>query len=151
MIEKWEYHLEGLGIPPALGFLSPVDDGAFSPDLGAGSPDFGSLLSDFGAFRIDFGASVFSSAPLDSLFSDVLEEVETVRSLETELPGDCVEERDGDLIEDGVGRVLPLDLEGARGVGEEELDPGNEDVPEGRRLVLLFGTEGSSFPDTAFW
>lgn len=92
-----------------------------------------------------------SSVPLDSLLSDVLDEVETVRSLETELAGDWAEDRDGDLIEDGVGRVLPLDLAGARGVGEEEFEPGKEDVPEGLRLVLLLGTEGSSLPDTAFW
>jgi hypothetical protein len=47
--------------------------------------------------------------------------------------------------------VLPRDLEGVRGVGEEELEPGREEVPEGRRLVLLFGIEGSSLPETAFW
>lgn len=47
--------------------------------------------------------------------------------------------------------MLPLDLAGARGVGEDELEPGKEDVPEGRRLVLRLGTEGSSLPDTAFW
>jgi len=87
-IQRWEYHLEGLGIPPALGFLSPVEDGAFSPDFGAGSPDFVSLLSDFGGFKIDLGASDLSSVPLDSLCSDVLEEAETVLSLETELAGD---------------------------------------------------------------
>lgn len=109
------------------------------------------MLSDLGCFNIDFGVSVFSSVPLESLFSDDLDDVETVRSLETELPGDCVEDLEGDLTEEGVGRVLPRDFTGARGVGEEELEPGKEEVPDGRRLVLLFGTEGSSLPDTAFW
>ena len=122
-----------------------------SPDFGAESPDFGTLLSDLGCFRIDLGGSDFSSTPLESLFSDDLDEVETVLSLETEPEGDCVEDLEGDLTEEGVGRVLPRDFTGTRGVGEEEFEPGREDVPEGRRLVLLFGTEGSSLPDTAFW
>ena len=34
-----------------------------------------------------------SSVPLDSLLSDVLDEFETVRSLETELAGDWAEDR----------------------------------------------------------
>lgn len=65
--------------------------------------------------------------------------------------GDDMVVREGDLIaEDGVGRVLPR-LEVSRGVGEDELEPGRELVPEGRRLVLRLGMQGSSEPVTAFW
>lgn len=87
--------------------------------------------------------SALSSPPLE-----VLEDVDRVLSFEA--PGDG-EGREGDLTEEGVGRVLPRDFAGTLGVGEDELEPGSEDVPEGRRLVLLLGADGSSVPETAFW
>jgi len=66
--------------------------------------------------------SVLSS--FDKPLSEVLEEVDRVLSLEA--PGAALE---GDLTDEGVGRVLPRDFGGTLGVGDEELEPGSEEVP----------------------
>ena len=58
--------------------------------------------------------------------------------------GDCPVEREGDLVVAGVGSVLPLDFAGARGVGDEVVEPGNEATPEERPFAVLFGIAGSS-------
>ena len=131
------FHRDGRGIPP--GFLNPVvgvlrfDLGATSPDLGSVSPDLG-----LGGFRIDLGVDGASRVLALLAVGDCTLDREGDCGIC--LDGDCTLGLEGDL----AGRVLPLELPGVRGVGEEVADPGREDVPEGRRLVVRFGMSGSA-------
>lgn len=105
--------------------------GARSPDLGAGNPDLGldsTLAGSLSSLVSNFGESVadaFLSIDLGAWFLSI------------------------DLGGVGLGVTLGLaldNLEGVvrRGVGELAADVGREEVPEGRKLVVLRGIDGSS-------